>query len=119
MHEQAIESRVGVLRAQTRKFKLAQDVDLAKVAEALPINITGADISSLTSQAYMTSLNRRLQKLEDSLTARNEQDDCSIELSMTSFLESLDRSQFEITVTQNDLMVSSRCTYACLTIFLN
>lgn len=58
---QTVESRLGVLRAQTRKFKLHDDVDFAAVAEALPVNTTGADIGSLTSQAYMTALGRKLQ----------------------------------------------------------
>lgn len=47
------DERVKVLRALTRKFVLADDVDFTRIAESIPHGCTGADIYALCSDAWM------------------------------------------------------------------
>ena len=51
-----IETRVDVLRALTRKFDLAEDVNLESIAHGLPACLTGADLYALCSDAWMLAL---------------------------------------------------------------
>ena len=52
-----------ILTAQTRKFALEADVDLRCVAQALPDNVTGADIGAVSTTAYGFALERKLLQL--------------------------------------------------------
>lgn len=54
------------MTAQTRKFVLHADVDLRATAEALPGNITGADIGAVSTTAYGYALERKLAELTTS-----------------------------------------------------
>ena len=45
-------TRENILRAQTRKLDLDAGLDLAEVADILPDNLTGADISAAVSNAF-------------------------------------------------------------------
>ena len=58
-----MESRLQILKAQTRKFALSPDVDLMEVAKALPRNVTGADISGVTGSAFSCALERKISQL--------------------------------------------------------
>lgn len=62
-----IDARHSILRAQTRKFPLAEDVDLAAIASRahLPGHVTGADLGAVSSAAYARALERRLAQLEE------------------------------------------------------
>lgn len=46
---------------------LSKDVDLEKVANALPRNFTGADFSALTSDAYMIAVKRRIVEVQNEI----------------------------------------------------
>ncbi len=56
-------SKQAVLKAQTRKMILEDDVDLVQIAEALPSLVTGSDVAACTGTAYQIALNRKLQFL--------------------------------------------------------
>lgn len=53
-----------ILRAITRKFQLAADVDLADVAKSCLANFTGADLYALCSDAMLGALRRRISLFE-------------------------------------------------------
>ena len=55
-----------ILKAQTRKIKLSEGFDYAKVIEKVPINFTGADFYGLTSRAIMKASDRAIKKYEES-----------------------------------------------------
>lgn len=55
-----------ILRAITRKFQLAPDVDLTVVAKNCPANLTGADLYSLCSDAMLMALRRQIDMMEAS-----------------------------------------------------
>ena len=59
-----VPARAQILSAQSRKFTLADDVDLHVVAARLPATVTGADIGAVSSAAYSRALARRLDVLK-------------------------------------------------------
>jgi len=54
------ESRLSILKIHTRKVPLAQDVDLAKLAE-MTEGYTGADLEALVREAVMVALREKLE----------------------------------------------------------
>lgn len=69
--------QVTILRALTRKFHLASDVDLKRVAERLPLTYTGADLYALCSDAMLKAITRKTKmvdrKVEDISRSKGEQ----------------------------------------------
>lgn len=59
-----IEEKEKILLAQTRRMKLANDVDFREVAGKLPMNFTGADFSALTSESYMIAVKERIEEVK-------------------------------------------------------
>ena len=53
-------SRTDVLRALTRKFELAPDVELGTIAARCPKNLTGADLYALCADAWMCGAKRTI-----------------------------------------------------------
>lgn len=58
------ESKFKILKALTRKFILAEDVDLVDLASRCPVNLTGADLSALCTNALFNALSKRISALE-------------------------------------------------------
>jgi len=56
-------SRIKVLQAQTRKLKLANDVNFQTLNQKIPPNFTGADFYGLTSQSVLRALKRRINDI--------------------------------------------------------
>lgn len=52
-------TQAHILRALTRKFRVAADVDLAAVAAQCPLNFTGADFYALASDALIAAYRRK------------------------------------------------------------
>lgn len=52
------DSRINVLKAQTRKIMLSDDVDFDYLEKKIPKNLTGADFSSFVSQSYLKAIDR-------------------------------------------------------------
>ena len=46
-------SKIQILKAQTRNIKLPENFDFEKVVDAVPENFTGADFYGLTSRSIM------------------------------------------------------------------
>ncbi|XP_048737243.1 peroxisomal ATPase PEX6-like isoform X2 [Ostrea edulis] len=57
-------SKLNVLKALTRKFEMADDVDLDALAEKCPSNLTGADFYALCSDAMLNRMKHKIQQLE-------------------------------------------------------
>ncbi|XP_077521191.1 peroxisomal ATPase PEX6-like isoform X1 [Amblyomma americanum] len=58
------DSQLKILKALTRKFRLAERLDLASVVEECPPNLTGADFYSLCSAAVVHATRRHIDQLE-------------------------------------------------------
>ena len=55
------EQQVTILEALTRKFTLAPDVNLKRVAQKLPFTYTGADLYALCSDAMLKAITRKTE----------------------------------------------------------
>ncbi|KAJ8309185.1 hypothetical protein KUTeg_014059 [Tegillarca granosa] len=62
------ESQIRIIKALTRKFKLADNLDLEKVVENCPKNLTGADLYALCSDAMLNAMKSKIQQLENGET---------------------------------------------------
>lgn len=58
------ESQLSVLKAITRKFTLDDDSLLERVADKLPVNLTGADLQSVCANAWLNAAKRIIEKYE-------------------------------------------------------
>ena len=56
--------KLNILRALTGKMKLAPDCDLPGLSRLLPPGLTGADLSSLVSEAAMAAIRRAVAQIE-------------------------------------------------------
>lgn len=59
------DSQVTILEALTRKFTLARDVNLRRVAQKLPFTYTGADLYALCSDAMLKAITRKTTSVDD------------------------------------------------------
>lgn len=65
------EKQTKILEALTRKFKLADDVDLVKIAEKCSFTFTGADFYALCSDSMLNAMTRSANTVDAKLTALN------------------------------------------------
>ncbi|GMM57352.1 AAA family ATPase peroxin 6 [Maudiozyma humilis] len=64
--------QLNILTALTRKFQLAQDVDLPEVARRCPYNYTGADFYALCADAMLNAMTRTAATVDAKLQSYNE-----------------------------------------------
>lgn len=65
------ESQLSVLKAITRKFKMENNDELNKIVEILPANLTGADLYSVCSNAWLNAARRLIKFYEELLMVKN------------------------------------------------
>ncbi|XP_020288338.1 peroxisome assembly factor 2-like isoform X1 [Pseudomyrmex gracilis] len=58
-------SKLNVLKAQTRKFTLQDNQVLEQVVDQLPDNVTGADLYSVSSNAWLNAVREALTKRQE------------------------------------------------------
>lgn len=76
------EQLLNILTALTRKLSLADNCDLKQVVSQLPAGLSGADLSSLVSNAAMRSVERIISSKEKGLVGSE-----SLEISLDDFME--------------------------------
>jgi peroxin-6 len=59
------EQQVTILKALTRNFTLAPEVDLGRVAGRLPFTYTGADLYALCSDAMLKAITRKTRSVDE------------------------------------------------------
>lgn len=59
------DQQATIMEALTRKFILAPDVDLKRVAEKLPFTYTGADLYALCSDAMLKAISRKTADVDE------------------------------------------------------
>ena len=64
---QTHDQQVHIIRALTRKFTLAEDVDLFAIAETCPFTFTGADFYALCSDAQLKAMTRAAEKVNEKI----------------------------------------------------
>jgi len=107
------ENKLRVLRALTRRFVLAPDVDLARLAREVHPRLTGADLYSLCADAWVTAVKRQFRDVLASKDARGrgrgagmdgtptealagtsgDDQEAAVEVHMGDFTEALGRSR--------------------------
>jgi peroxin-6 len=101
-----VEGRFNILKAQTRNFVLAHEVDLHVVAEQLPDSTTGADIGAVVSRAFSIALERKLVQLEEE-GLRILGSSAIVESNMlASYINSLSEEQLGVFVSADDFSAS-------------
>lgn len=58
------QAQLNIIQALTRKFKLAPETDLAKLAEKCSFNLTGADFYALCSDAMLKAMTRKAEEVD-------------------------------------------------------
>ncbi|XP_062135156.1 peroxisomal ATPase PEX6 isoform X1 [Drosophila sulfurigaster albostrigata] len=65
------DDKAAVLRAQTQRFVLGTDVDLVQIAERLKSEMSGADLYSICSNAWLSAVRRTINNhVNDGLSAK-------------------------------------------------
>ena len=68
------EERIKILKAQTRKFELNEDVNFEEIEENIPKNFTGADFGGLTNEAYLHATKRKIAEIETELKSKSSEE---------------------------------------------
>ncbi|KAI9979435.1 hypothetical protein PInf_029757 [Phytophthora infestans] len=100
-------AQLKVLKAQTRKFTLAEDADLDAVVELCPSNFTGADFYALSSSALAAALKDRVEALDRQLEEINAED-CysSSPMTIRLLLNQLSPQELRVPVSQEHFMTA-------------
>lgn len=78
--------RIKIMKAQTRKFTLDEDVDFEEVEQHVPKNFTGADFGGLTNEAYMHAARRKITDLEAEMDKFIEENSITTKLMPQAYL---------------------------------
>ncbi|KAK7208051.1 ATPase [Myxozyma melibiosi] len=62
------EKQLNILKALTRKFKLAPDLDLEQVTQTCPFTYTGADFYALCSDAMLNAMTRLARTIDEKVS---------------------------------------------------
>ncbi|KAG9287545.1 hypothetical protein G9A89_019606 [Geosiphon pyriformis] len=65
------ESQLNIIKALTRKFRLAPSLDLRVIANKCPFNYTGADFYAICSDAMLKAMSRTAESVEDKIANLN------------------------------------------------
>ncbi|KAE9097388.1 hypothetical protein PF007_g16634 [Phytophthora fragariae] len=100
-------AQLKVLKAQTRKFTLAEDANLEAVIEHCPTNFTGADFYALSSSALAAALKDRVEALDQQLDVINAED-CysSSPMTIRLLLNRLSPEELRVPVSQEHFMTA-------------
>ena len=63
------EQQLHILEALTRRFSLAEDLSLARVAQRLPFTYTGADLYALCADAMLKAMMRKVHAVDAKILA--------------------------------------------------
>jgi len=84
---------------------LSADVDLLEVARLLPQNVTGADISGVTSSAFSGALERKISELTQEalfIDSNNNNNSISEEYLIKSYINGLSDDCITVQITHED-----------------
>lgn len=90
-----------VVKALTRKFNLKKDLTTRKIAELIQPNVTGADLYSICSNAWLSAVRKQVKKREDGKVTDDEMTAERISVGLEDFKKSM--SQFVSSLNQVDM----------------
>ncbi|ETV96419.1 hypothetical protein H310_10565 [Aphanomyces invadans] len=95
-------TQLKVVKALTRKFHLADSVDLNAVVALCPLHFTGADFYALCSMALSLAIKDRVAELESYIAAANQDDVYSARpLHTAMVLEKMSPDELQVQVTHD------------------
>lgn len=115
------ESKFSILKAQTRNFNVADDVDLEVIASELPPRMSGADIGAVCRTAYSSALDRVLFGLSTSALGNNEgqemldYDDENICSAISNFLINVPSNELVVVIQQSDFIFAASIAKSSIT----
>ncbi|KAH1010172.1 hypothetical protein HUJ05_004508 [Dendroctonus ponderosae] len=83
-------SKVSVMQALTKKFKLASDVDPQEIVSSCPKNITGADLYGICSTAWSSAAKRLIDRIERDALNAEEFTDQHVEVTAADFARAIE-----------------------------
>lgn len=100
-------AHTSILGAQIRRLNLDVDVEYASsvIAQRLPPNLTGADLSTIASSALLRATHRMCAEADKELTQRRGRGEA---VTLEQVLDSWDESRLNPVVTLDDLLESAR-----------
>jgi peroxin-6 len=101
------DAHASILEAQIRRLNLEVDVEYAAsvIAQHLPQNVTGADLSTIASSALLRATHRICAEADEELTRRQDQGEA---VTLEQVLESWDESRLNPLVQLEDLLESAK-----------
>lgn len=102
------EGQAKILRALTRRFLLAPDVDVDEVAGLCPPRCTGADFYALASTALGHAMKRRVQELEAFLGEERQHHPEAKGVSPQDLLEALPKHALRVPVSRADFLAATQ-----------
>ncbi|GAB0087720.1 peroxisome assembly factor 2 [Sergentomyia squamirostris] len=95
------DEKLAVLQAQTKKFILEKSVKLKKIAEMLRMEMTGADIYSICSNAWLNAVRRTVATDKEGKSQLNELSGKSVVVNSEDFKAAL--GKFVPSISKSDL----------------
>ena len=84
-----VETKLQILQSITRTLTLSDNVDLKEVATLCPEGLSGADMSAVCSGAYLSAMERVVEKHVGQKDEKSDGSDLSIIITQNDFLDSL------------------------------
>ena len=95
------EDKEFVLKALTKKFNLKKDLNTTKIAEMIQSDVTGADLYSICSNAWLSAVRKHVKKLADGKVTDEDMLAEKIIVGIEDFKKSM--SQFVSSLNQVDM----------------
>lgn len=103
------ESKLSLLNALTRKFKLDPNIELIEIAKKCPENLTGADFYALCSDAMLKCISRLIKNVDEKLAFWNsvEHEGYPFPTSSVYYLEHIAKDEEkDVVLTNDDFMLA-------------
>ncbi|KAJ3332989.1 peroxisomal assembly protein [Blyttiomyces sp. JEL0837] len=98
------ERQANIMEALTRKFVLSPSLSLIRVAQACPMNLTGADLYALCSDAMLKAIIRTIDGIETKIKTINS-DPNRTEITVPQYLENVaSQQEKQVVVSEEDFM---------------
>lgn len=96
-----IDDKELVVKALTKKFNFKKDITTRKIAELIQPDVTGADLYSICSNAWLSAVRKRVKKFEEEKCTKDEMTADKITVGLEDFKKSM--SQFVSSLNQVDM----------------
>lgn len=90
-----------VIKALTKKFNLKKELSSKKIAELVTMDVTGADLYSVCSNAWLSAVRRQIHKFNDNKVKEDEVISDNVTVNLDDFKKSL--TQFVPSLNQVDM----------------